>query len=338
MMKPDGKKRPEVLPEMNNSPEKEKPNLRGRLGKVFMRPNGSLRPGWFVIGALIIVRILGLGVRLGLNSGFYALFSAWRVNASNIHLAPRWAQLIYSWHGSFVTLAVCAVLTAVSLFMRRRRLGSAAHLRTDFRNGLVPGIFSGLFTLCSGAVFLIMDSMRPEWPITQPYFDLNLLFMLPVTVFTALSEELFTKGVVFDGVRQVWKRPAAIAATAAVFFVLNGGYAGSILCGINVLLMGIVCCMLYERRGLWAAVLFRGIWSYCSVFVAGFGQKSMSVYSLYSVSEAWLTGGDSGMICGLWMTFWLASIAVWMERRKVPVLWSMISKCVSKKRKQNKMQ
>ena len=74
---------------------------------------------------------------------------------------------------------------------------------------------------------------------------------------------------------------------------------------------------LYEKYGLWAAALFRGAWSYVSVFIVGFGAVNAagSVYALYGVSETWLTGGDGGMIYGVLMTAVLIGMAVWMERK-----------------------
>ena len=80
---------------------------------------------------------------------------------------------------------------------------------------------------------------------------------------------------------------------------------------LNVLLMGWLCCLLYERRGLWSAVFFRWAWSTVNVFVLGFGGQSASVYRLYGVSEVLMTGGDAGPAYGLWTTLLLTGVIVW---------------------------
>lgn len=315
-------------------------NKPGRTGRsplkgimsVFATSDGP-RAGWILICAVVLYRLVGYGLRLGLNADFAHLFSAWRVSQANIHLAPHWAQLIWSWHGSIITVTVCAVSVCLSLVMRgwwmkKRRIA------TGIRPGLAWGGLGAGIAVASSALFVLFDSMRFEWPITEPDFSVSIVMMLPVTLFTAFSEELFTKGVVFDLAADRMKRIWAYVISAGAFFLFNGGYAGTLVCSVNVLLMGVVCCMLYARRGLWAAVLFRGMWSYVAVFILGFGVSgtTQSVYAMYSVSEAWLTGGDGGMIYGVWMTVLLLGIGAWMHRRAIAEFIHKIRKCAVRNR------
>jgi len=298
-----------------NRPERAKRSPSKGIMNVFVTPDG-VRAGWILLCAVAMYRLVNYGLRLGLNTYFAHLFSVWHVNGTNIHRAPRWAQLIWSWHGSIITVVVCAVCICLSLVMRgwwlKKRRAAA-----DFRQGLAwAGVGAGI-AAAAAALFVLFDSMRLEWPLTEPVFSVNIVMMLPVTLFTAFAEELFAKGVVFDLAADRMKRLWAYVISAVVFFLFNGGYAGTVVSGINVLLMGIVCCMLYEKYGLWAAALFRGAWSYVSVFIVGFGAVNAagSVYALYGVSETWLTGGDGGMIYGVLMTAVLIGMAVWMERK-----------------------
>lgn len=284
-------------------------------GNILFR-NGRLRAGWLLLCAVIACRGLSYLIRLGLNAAFASLFSAWRVNAGNIHFAPRWAQAIYSWHGSFITAVVCLAGIALSIALRRLWTGNKQPIRRNFREASMPAALGAGIALISALIFLLADSMRPEWPLSQPHISFGVLLMLPVTLLTALSEEMFSKYVVFDGVSGRSGRLWAYVSSILVFFLFNGGYSGTAASGINVLLMGVVGCMLYEERGLWASVLFRGLWSYVSVFIVGFGAAgaAQSVFRLYSVSEKWLTGGDGGMIYGLWMTAALLAVILMMRR------------------------
>lgn len=286
------------------------------MKRIFIDPQGNMRIVWMIACALFVYRGVSFAVRLGLGRTFAALFSAWRVNAGNIHRAPVWAQWIFSWHTSFITVAVCLILMPVSLFLRRWLAGRKDKIKAPVHPSLLPAVAGGGIALCLSVIFLLLDSMRLEWPLNRPAFSATVIFMLPVTLLTALSEELFTKCVVFDSIR-IRKSPvAAVSVSALIFFFLNGGYAGNVFSGINVLLMGIVCCILYVDRGLWASVMFRGVWSYISVFVLGVS-ASGPVYAMYRVSDAWFTGGDGGMICGFGMTVVLVGFMVWMRRKSV---------------------
>ncbi|MBE5772750.1 MAG: CPBP family intramembrane metalloprotease [Clostridiales bacterium] len=296
-------------------PEAAKATPGAKIKRMFTRPDGRLRTGWLLLGTLILYRAASLLVRLLLNGAFARLFSAWNVNAGNVHRAPGWAQTVYAWHGSFVTVVVCLVTAFAALCLRKLWIGTAK-IRASFREGFVPALVGAGIAVVSAIIFVIADSMRMEWPLSKPHISWGLFVMLPVTLLTTACEELFTKCVVFDGIAARLKKSWAFMLSAFVFFLFNGGYAGTVTSGVNVLLMGFVCCALYDVRGLWAASLFRGMWSYASVFLAGFGTSgaAQSVYALYGVSENWLTGGDGGMIYGLWMTVILAGMLAWLKR------------------------
>jgi len=46
------------------------------------------------------------------------------------------------------------------------------------------------------------------------------------------------------------------------------------------------------------------------VFLLGFGGGDTAIYRLYGVSEALLTGGDAGLMHGLWTTMALAGVVL----------------------------
>ena len=285
----------------------------------FVSPEGGLRTGWLLAISLIGYAIAALAVRRGLTALFAALFRAWGIDAESAARAPRWAAAVYRWHGSAVTVIVCGALLMLSAVLRRLWLGRTG--RAVFNGkALATAALTGLCAaLAVAALCLIPDSMRLQWPLAAPRVTWALPALCAVSLLAALAEEAFLKRVLFDGLRERWGAIWAAGITCALFFVSNGGYAGNVACGINVLLLGGVCCALYARRGLWAAAGFRWGWSVGTVFLMGFGGAEAAVYRLYGVSEAWLTGGDAGPVYGLWATLLLAGILFW-------TLWKMKKK------------
>ena len=90
---------------------------------------------------------------------------------------------------------------------------------------------------------------------------------------------------------------------------MNGGCSGSWISGVNVALMGLLCAVIYPRFGLWATVALRWGWGFATVFLWG------RVYRLYGVSETLLTGGDAGLVYGLWLTAALVILNIIFLRR-----------------------
>ena len=240
---------------------------------------------------------LTLAVRLGAGALLRALFSAWNLTPRTVSRAPGWAAALYSWQGSLVTLAVDAAALAFLALACRARPGRANPGQFALWWAAGTGI-----ALASAALFLLTDSLRLQWPLARPRLSPGLLPLWGLTLLTALAEELFTKGVIFESVKRNWGLPWAVAGSSLGFFLLNGGYSGTWISGINVALIGALCALLYERYGLWAPVAFRWGWAFATVFLLGQGGGDRSVYRLYGVSEALLTGGDAGLVYGLWLT------------------------------------
>ena len=234
--------------------------------------------------------MLTVALRLGLGALLRALFAAWNVNARTVARAPGWAQVLYAWQGSIITLIVDVAALAFLVFICKVKLPRPAPKR-DLPHWAVGTALA----LVSATIFLLTDSLRLMWPLSQPHLTFGLLPLCGLTLLTALSEEAFTKGLVYDGIKshgRIW----AILAATLLFFLTGGGYSGTWISGVNVALMGLLCAILYDRFGLWAAALFRWGWGFATVFLLG------QVYRLYGVSETLLTGGDAGLVYGLWLT------------------------------------
>lgn len=274
--------------------------------------NGAVRPGWALAAMVLGWLALTVGLRLGLGALLSALFRAWNLTPSTVARAPGWAAALYSWQGSLVTLAVDAAALVYLARVCRARLTRPE----PGRFGLWWLVGTGIAVL-SAALFLMADSLRAEWPLISPHLSLGLLPLWALTLLTALAEELFTKGVLYDRLKGPW----GIAASTLAFFLLNGGYAGTWLSAVNVALMGALCTLHYRRFGLWAPVGFRWGWGFSSVFLLGQGGGDHAVYRLYGVSENLLTGGDAGLVYGAWMTgvlIALSMVLIIQDRKNKP--------------------
>lgn len=282
---------------------------------IWTAGDGGIRTGWLLAVSLFGYALVTLATRYGLIRAFAALFSAWGVDASNIHRAPAWARAVYVWHGSIATLVYSVVTLALSGALRR--LWGLAGRMVDPPGGQLwrATLVGVLGAAVVGVVCLLPDSMRPEWPLTSPRLGWQLPVMAAVSLLSTLAGEAFGKRVLYDGLRQRWGGLWATATVCGVFFLAAGGLTGNAISAVNTALMGLACCLLYERYGLWTTVGFRWGWSLGTVFLLGFGGGDTAVYRLYGVSEALLTGGDAGPMHGLWATLALTWVIVALLRR-----------------------
>ena len=285
--------------------------------KVYTDSSGRLRTGWLLALSLVSCALAALVVRGGLALCFKALFGAWGIDESTAARAPGWARWLYTWHGSLISLAAAAAAIGLSATLRRLwRISGNAPAFSAARTALCWLIGTAMALLIA-ALCLIPDSMRLEWPLSRPRFSGALPALWIIGLAGVLAEEVFTKRVLFDGLRLRWGSTWAVTVACAAFFLIGGGYAGNALCAANVALLGLVCCSLHARRGVWTSTAFRWGWSAANMFLLGFGGEDHGLYRLYHISEDWLTGGGSGLICGAWATLLLSVFLLWLERRKL---------------------
>ena len=208
------------------------------------------------------------------------------------------------------------------------------HKNCHFRTAAIALLAGLCVALTSAGLFLLTDSLRLLWPLSRPRLSAGLAPLAALSLMTVLAEELFTKRVVYALADQAWGRAWATAIAAAVFFLSNGGYAGNILCAINVALTGILCCAVYARHSLAASVALRWGWSFATVFLLGYGGGSHAIYRLYGVSENLLTGGDAGFVYGLWLTIVLcAGLFLYCKKDVCRRITRLTHECVSLSRK-----
>ena len=270
----------------------------------------GIQTGWLVAVSLFGYALIALATRFGLVRAFAALFEAWGIDGTSVQRAPVWAQALYRWHGSLGTVAFAALSLALS-----RRLRGMWRLEGPLIPAPTAGLWGAslsgvLMAVIIAALCLLPDSMRLEWPLTAPRFTAALPVLCAVSLLSTLGEEAFLKRVLFDGLRENWNGIWAAAVVCAVFWLTGGGLAGGVVAYVNVLLLGLACCLLYTRYGFWTSVGFRWGWGIANVFLLGFGGGNAAIYRMYGVSEVLLTGADAGPMHGLWATVMLAGVIV----------------------------
>lgn len=293
---------------------KKEMNAPKPAGIAFIGETGRLRTGWMLALVLVVFYGIRLAMRMGLNAGFASLFAAWGVNASTVFRAPRWAQVFFAWHGSVITVIISICMLVVSIVLRKIWLKERLCAGKASRGGMLL-LIGAAFSVISAVLFLIMDSMRLEWPLIRPNLSFSQPILLLILMLSAISEEAFNKKVLFDGVKTGRGNAAAIAVSTIVFFLDSAGYAGNGLSAVNVLLMGILCCCIYMRYGMLASAGFRCGCSFGASMLMGFGSSAAnSVYRVYHVSDGWFTGGAGGPVYGLWQTIALLAALMLMNR------------------------
>ena len=104
-----------------------------------------------------------VALRLGLGALLRTLFAAWNVNAQTVSRAPAWAQTFFAWQGSLVTLLVDLAALAFLVLICRVKLPCPA-----FKRDLPHWVIGTALALLSAALFLLTDSLRLTWPLSQP--------------------------------------------------------------------------------------------------------------------------------------------------------------------------
>ena len=78
-----------------------KQKLQSLVRKIFLHPEGGLRPAWRAVLGILLALAAYSAVLYGLAALFGALFDAWRLTTANLTRAPRWAQSVVRWHSDF---------------------------------------------------------------------------------------------------------------------------------------------------------------------------------------------------------------------------------------------
>lgn len=306
------KSKREILPKEADAPLRRFRLLRDRQGR--------LRTIWLLLISLLSRAVVALTFRYGLVRAMGSLFSAWGIDADTAHLAPTWAQILYSWHATAANALFSAALLCLCRSLRRLWGNTSAQPARCGRTFVTSALTGAIAALLAAAACLIPDSDRLEWPLNAPRLSWTTALLCALSLFAIIAEETFTKRVLQDGLAKRRGEKIAMAVVCAVFWGLERGWTVGWVGAVNTLLLGAVGCLMYRSCGLWACIGFRWGWTFVNGTLLGVG-GSASVYRLYGVSETLLTGGDAGPMAGLWATLALCAMCavLWIPAKSRPL-------------------
>ena len=285
-------------------------------GDLVRNRDGHVHLVWlWLIGFLVY-----FGWNWGVETAFTATLGQLHLHAMNLGYgdvlqAPLWATMVL--HGYDPLMSIVENLGTVIIFLVLAKL---LHNKGDHEGFELPGLgkwlLVGLFAALSGTVLcLLTDSLRLTAPLSAPVFSLAALIAAPVCFLSTLAGEVFMMDYLYESARAHLKRTPSILLLVAVEFVAHGGWHLSWIGMLNLMLQVTLCCMLHDRYGLAAPTgLFTG-WNFVlsAVFVTASGQTSDGVWSVYHVSEAWLTGGSHGLFNGACATAFLLGVLLFVH-------------------------
>lgn len=278
-----------------------KPKM-GTFMRVWKNGKGQVRLVWLLLFGTIAYAAVLYGVVGGMGWAFGKLFEAWGLTEANLSYAPGWAQYVVARHGDFAAALMYCLSTLFFLTAGKKLNGKTAPEKD------LHGAFGALAGLGIGVLLtvlaLIPDSVRLERPLGEPLLYPAQLIAFALLALGWINMEAVSKRFAFDCAKSRCGRWQAYAVGTAAGMLLSGNWSS--WTGIlNTVLLSLLTCVLYERGGLRASVGFgiaRNAWCMLVFRFPGLTTSAEPVYSLYHVSDAWLTGGGNGPVGGLWMT------------------------------------
>lgn len=282
-----------------------------RIRRIFVNEQGQLRIGWrLTVGAAAGFGTL-FGVELFLGFVFGRLFEAWALTNDNLIYAPFFAQQIVFWHADFTYMIACAASILVGILLAKRWTQPAANDAGMISFGALAGIGCGALLT---AVSLAFDSMRLEWPLGEASFSPSLISGIVVLLLGCLCDEVLGKRLIFDPLRQRFGRLAGYVAMGIWVVFANPTPLGM----LNSVLLGLLGCVIYERGGIFASAALQAGWMiWTNLVFAWPNSGSACLYRMYTVSDAWLTGGNAGAEGGLGCTIVWTILAVVLIRKEL---------------------
>lgn len=282
-----------------------------KFQKIWVSESGELRFGWKMAAGIAAYLLAFYGVIWLANIGFGALFKAWNLTNENLRYAPKWAQKVVLEHTDLTyILAYCASADAVCLLTRGYRDPGEKRLKETGRAILMGLGLGAVLTMIAFA----LDSMRLERPLSEPMVQVHMFRTLAVLLVGIFSREVLTKRLVFCHVNARFGRVWSYAAVGFLSVLLSGMWTNPVGL-VNALLMGIVGCAVYERGGLLASEALAVGWSAWTTWLFAWPGAGTGVYQMYTVSDAWLTGGNAGANCGILATVGWITIAALLLRK-----------------------
>ena len=293
------------------------------LKRIACRQSGGPRAVWTLALGCTAYLAWASAAAWGLTRAFQALFAAWGLTEGNLRLAPGWARFLVGNYGSIVSLVSSLGTMALSALLLRM-LGKR-QIRPKAGDAALGAGIGLAVVLVSAGLFRLTDSMRLTHGLAAARLSGEMLALLPAYLAAAWAEEMFNRAFVFAALSEETRARyggwPACAVSAALLWLTTGALNYGAVGSINMLLTGCLCARLHQRGRAGLSAGMRFAWSYAAVALVSFpggNAANAPLLRLYHVSEALLTGGDRGLICGLWMTALLAgglTILVYRERK-----------------------
>lgn len=265
-----------------------------RNSRLLFGGDGRLRVWWKLLVAAVCWYVGRLPVNTALLWLLSRLFRLWGLNAANLSLAPVWMQTLSRW-----SVPLCAAVTdlltaAILLFPLRVRFGRK-------RTFIAALIVSCAGTLLLSLGFLALDSLRLLEKVPRFTWDVPVLLLTGFCASPAQGLAVF--GFAFRELKGKMPRPVAHLLCAALFFAVSGGYRLGIMGMVNVLLLGAALSVAAERWSVGCAVGLQTGLLWASTALLSYPDcAGQGLFTLYAVSENWLTGGKGGLTSSTCLT------------------------------------
>ena len=281
-------------------------------GGLFRNREGTVRLFWLWLIGFAVYFVWNWGVEFIFAQTLGRLHShAMNLDFGDAVQAPLWASMVL--RGYEPLLAIAESVGTIAIFFSLKRLlhNHGDHEGFDFRC-LGRWTLLGLGAAVVGTLLcLLTDSLRLELPLSEPNLSLRLLEAMPVCLLATMAGEVFMMDYLYESARAHLRLIPSIVLLVAVEFVAEAGWHLSWIGRINVLLQILLCCELHDRYGLAAPTGLWFGWSlvHSAVFTLGAG----GVWTVYHVSEPWLTGGSHGLFNGICMTALLVGVLIYLR-------------------------
>lgn len=209
------------------------------------------------------------------------LFDAWNVNEQTCALAPGWAQAIY-WNAHSVTALSFLLPACIGLGISGKRGAFSLRQLAAFAAGAAAAaLFMG--------ILLLSGSLRLSAARAGMRFYERFLPELTAVCLFAFGALAFRKSAEGLKSRRIRLLISMLSQACILFF----GFSPGIPAAVNGLLLGAVLFFAFDaQKSVLPEILFLAAFRLTESVVFSSPDKG----GAYPVSEAWLTGGDSGLL------------------------------------------
>ena len=281
-------------------------------GGIFRSPAGGLRLVWLWIIGLAAYFAWNWGVELAFSLVLGRLYThAVNLRAASAAQTPVWAEIALQGYAPLHSIVKSVGTILIALGLKKCLRIGRGRAGFDMRRMLQWALAGLAAALAGTAICLLTDSLRLELPLSEPGFAPRTALAVPVCLLSAFAGAAFMLGYLYESARTRLRRAPSILLLTAVEFAAGAGWRLGWIGMLNLVLQALICCLLYDRFGLAAPI---GLWfGWDFVLSALFVRGSGGVWTVYCVSEAWLTGGSDGLFGGICATVFLLIALAWLR-------------------------